>query len=87
MAVVKVTREQAEAVLAEVKKQYASQIHGDHAPVLRQGNWEYLNNDTFSIDWEGGPESWAFEFKSEVPDIYVEACNSFAVAVCSTLNF
>lgn len=59
----KVTRKQAEAVLADIKATYASYITAPtDGPQLRTNDHEELPTGCWSIDWEEGPTDWTLDY-------------------------
>lgn len=76
----KVTKTQANAVLAEVKEM-ASQFGASDAATLRDHHHEELRPGCWSIDLEGGSEDWAYTFVTKVPGVYVEAINHCIIGV------
>lgn len=57
----KVTKRQAEKVLASVRQQFADYCDGDYGPELI----ENFDGDTPAISWEGGPFEWTMHFPHE----------------------
>jgi len=77
-----VTREQAEAVLAEVKDRFREAGWFVNEANLRDHNHEGLSEGSWSIDWEGvSPEDWAIGYKTEVPGVHVEPILSFVLGI------
>lgn len=67
-------------VLEEIKGQYPSEdfVYG---PNLRDEFHEELPEGSWSIDWEDGPEEWAYRFRTTIPGVYVEPIFSFTIGV------
>jgi hypothetical protein len=73
-----VSREQAEAVLEELKTRFLA--WDVEAANLRDHTHEELPKGCWSIGWEGQgficPEAWAVDYQTEVPGVFVEPLNS-----------
>lgn len=75
----KVTRKQAENVLRDIMISY--KIHdldspwNGSSPTLRDNEHEGLNPGSWSIDWEEGPDGWAYDYSmNNYPEpVYCEA--------------
>lgn len=67
-------------VLEEIKGQYPEWDFTD-GPNLRDSNHEELSDGSWSIDWEMGPENWAYRFRTAVPGVFVEPIFSFTLGV------
>lgn len=70
-------------VVAEVETKFARFIEaGWPKPYLFDGTHEELDEDSWVISWEEGPDDWAMNaWPSEVPGVFVEPINSFTLAV------
>lgn len=82
----RVTRRQAEAVVAEIKKQFPAEAGWDHSQIhLRDHTHEELPRGRWSVDWEGQgfvcPEEWAVKFRTSVPGVGVEPIKSFVLLI------
>lgn len=79
----RVTREQADAVLEELKTRFLA--WDVEAANLRDHEHEELSPGSWSIDWEGQgftcPESWAIDYETEVPGVFVEPITSFILGI------
>lgn len=74
-----VTRAQAQWVLAELKNKYPADLAGPDGPALHEAEHERLPEGHWSIAWEGGPEGWAANFRTESPVVWVEAMNHWCL--------
>ena len=56
-----VTKAQAEAVLAEVRRVFAAYLDGDASGPFLQADFDFVGNGPapWAVVWEGGPYDWA----------------------------
>lgn len=76
-----VPRKQAETLLLLIKQHYNTwpQTSG---PNLRDHNHEELQPGSWSIDWDGGPDEWAYTAYEFLPQgLLYEPINAFILGV------
>lgn len=76
----KVTKTQAQKVLAEVQEM-AREFGASDAATLRDRHHEELPSGCWSIDLEGGSDDWAYTFVTKVPGVFVEAINHCIIGI------
>jgi hypothetical protein len=76
-----VNKKTAEKVLAEVQA-FVGDNDPRNGPLMMDNDHEGLPEGSWSICYEGGMvESWAVEFRTTVPGVFVEAINSVILGV------
>lgn len=78
----RVSLAQAEQVLAAVREQWKAEQGWYHEDMfLTSHEHEELEDGSWGLAWEGGPEDWSWSVEHKVPGVFVEAQYSWLVAV------
>lgn len=71
----------ANLALKELVERDPIAAEGDDKAVLDQGRYEPIGPQVWVITWEGGPDTWAFDYKTNVPGVYASSWNEKAVMI------
>lgn len=92
----RVTKREAEAVLAAVKKAFRTWIEAGYEPPTLRMDWDWSGEPTPTILWEGGPFEWTTLFPhggrdeefgftiepAKLPaDVWTEPYSSYALSI------
>ena len=77
-----VTIEQAELVLAELKRKYAADVYGDSMQIIEDFSWG-SSTVPFAIIWEEGPYAWAMteSWEIKVDGVVLEPYTTWALSI------